>query len=534
LPPDSPELAESYAMLPSANGKAHGLLPGQKVNGQANHSLAKSVLSSPMEVTEQLTGEDPQPMVHIPLPGWVWNLERRKQWQTALHEWRQIENIVILVELPPASEPEAVLLAQNLPNLIWLSDTGVVHAGPTREHLQTLRDARCNLVGSVVNHAPKAAFKDRFSRWTGCLALCLIAFSALNGRAATAEEVLAQALGRLTNTAAPPGPAVAPVATPAAETTRIETNLAFSAFRSDRRAGWQQRFTLGPGDVLNFALFGQPEFNRAEVPVGPDGRVSYLQAQDLMAAGLTIDELRARMDQELGKFYRSPHTIITPFAYNSKKYFVLGKVVNAGAFSLDHPVSVVEAVARAHGLQTGVLDNQNSVDLVDLQKSFLMRGGKRITVDLEKLFQHGDLSQNVALEPNDYLYFAPGALREVYVLGEVRNPGPLVQTDTTTVVGAIASRGGFTDRAYKSKVLVVRGSLNAPQTFVVDTLATVDARALDFKLQPKDIVYVSWRPFIKVEELLDLAATAFIQSTVAAWAGQNIGPFIASPILPSL
>src|ERR1051325_4746403 len=313
-----------------------------------------------------------------------------------------------------------------------------------------------------------------------------------------------------------------------------QTNFSLSASAARPRAAWQQHLTLGPGDLLNFSNFDQPDLTRPDLLIGPDGRVSYLQAQDVMAAGLTIDELRAKMDEELGKFYRSPHTIITPFAYNSKKYFVLGKVVNAGAFSLDHPVSVVEAVARAHGLQTGILDNQNSIDLVDLQKSFLMRGGKRITVDLEKLFQHGDLSQNVALEPNDYLYFAPGMLREVYVLGEVRSPGPVVQTDTTTVVGAIASRGGFTDRAYKSKVLVVRGSLNAPQTYVVDTLATVDARALDFRLQPKDIVYVSWRPFIKAEELLDLAATAFIQSAVAAWAGQNIGPIITRPILPSL
>jgi len=324
--------------------------------------------------------------------------------------------------------------------------------------------------------------------------------------------------------AAPNAPAAAP----------IVTNLAFSAYRSDRRAAWQQRFTLGPGDVLNFALYGQPEFNRAEVPIGPDGRVSYLQAQDVVAAGLTIDELRTKMDQELGKFYRTPHTIITPFLYNSKKYFVLGKVSAGGVFPLDHPVSVVEAVARAHGLQTGILDNQNSIDLVDLQKSFLMRGGKRIPVDLEKLFQHGDLSQNVALEPDDYLYFAPGILKEIYVLGEIRNPGAVIYTENSTVVGAIAARGGFTDRAYKSKVLVVRGSLNAPQTYVVDVLATVDARALDFRLQPKDIVYISWRPFIKAEELLDLAATAFIQSAIAAWAGQNIGPFIRTPFLPSL
>jgi protein involved in polysaccharide export with SLBB domain len=268
--------------------------------------------------------------------------------------------------------------------------------------------------------------------------------------------------------------------------------------------------------------------------VGPDGRVSYLQAQDMQAAGLTIDELRERFDQELSKYYRAPRVIITPYAYNSKKYFVLGKVANKGVFVLDKPTSIVEAVARSHGFETGTIDNQNSVDLVDLQRSFVMRQGKRLPVNLERLFQEGDLSQNIALEPNDYLYFASGNLKEIYVLGEINIPGPMPWTENTTVISAITSRGGFNQRAYKSKVLVLRGSLNKPQTFIVDTWATLDARATDFRLQPKDIVFVGHRPFIRVEELLDLAATAFIQSSVASWTGQNIGPIFTKPILPSL
>ena len=32
---------------------------------------------------------------------------------------------------------------------------------------------------------------------------------------------------------------------------------------------WQQRLTLGPGDVLSFHLFGSPELTREEVPIGP-------------------------------------------------------------------------------------------------------------------------------------------------------------------------------------------------------------------------------------------------------------------------
>ncbi len=493
----------------AGNPEARPEVPnGHAVDDSNTTALTTSVLNTPAQVTEQLTGENPQPFVHIPLPGWVWNLERRKQWQAAIKQWRTIENVVIFVELPPAANPESVLLAENLPNLLWLSEAGSSKAADTREQLETLRNARCHLVGSVLNREQAPVLKKRFSRWLGCWALLL----SLGLSAAQAQE---------TNLS-PTGEAAA------------RTNLSLSALNPGQRAEWQKRLTLGPGDLLNFSFFGQPELARTEVPIGPDGRVSYLQAQDVVATGLTVDELRSKFDQELSKFYRSPRTIITPFAYNSKKYYVLGKVVNKGVFPLDRPVTVVEAVARARGFENGIIDNQNSVDLVDLQKSFIMRQNQRLAINLEKLFQEGDLSQNVALEPDDYLYFAAGNLKEVYVLGEVKIPGPLSHTASTTVISAISARGGFTDKAYKTHVVVIRGSLSKPRTYVVNTWATLDARAVDFKLEPKDIIYVSRRPFIKAEELLDLAATAFIQSAVSAWAGKNIGPIITSPFIPNL
>ena len=112
-------------------------------------------------------------MVHIPLPGWVWNLERRKQWREALTQWRSIENLVIFVELPPADVAEAVLLGSNLPNLLWLAESGTAHAGETRTQLETLRHARCNLVGAVLNRERGTSMKSYFPRWVGCVAVVI-------------------------------------------------------------------------------------------------------------------------------------------------------------------------------------------------------------------------------------------------------------------------------------------------------------------------------------------------------------------------
>jgi len=287
------------------------------------------------------------------------------------------------------------------------------------------------------------------------------------------------------------------------------------------RAAWQQHLTLGPGDVLNLSLYGAPELARAEVSIGPDGRISYLEAQDVRADGLTIDELRAALDKELANYRRAPRTMITPVAFRSKRYYILGKIMTKGVYTLDRPMTILEAIARAHGLENGLVD-RNVVDLADFQKSFLARGGKRYPLNFEKLFQAGDLSQNIPIEPGDYIYFPSTDVKEVYVVGEVRLPGAVTYNPDITIMAALTERGGYTDRAYKSKIVVVRGSLNNPEIFAVNTHAILDGKEPDFKLQPRDIIYVNSRPFIKVEELADLAATAFIQSLITEWTGVSV------------
>jgi hypothetical protein len=91
--------------------------------------------------------------VEVSLPDWVWNLDHRRQWQAALDRWKTVENVVILVELPAASLPESMLLAENVPQLIWLASCDQARASEIRLHLETLKQARCQMVGAVLNNA---------------------------------------------------------------------------------------------------------------------------------------------------------------------------------------------------------------------------------------------------------------------------------------------------------------------------------------------------------------------------------------------
>jgi len=476
--------------------------------------LDSRVLAAPEEITSHLTGPEQQAVLRLPLPGWVWNLQRRNQWRAAMQHWSRLGNVVILVDLPAAPVPEALLLAESLPNIVWVSDGLTSDAAATRRQVHSMRQARCHMAGVMMNHAPASRLQDRFARWVACC-LCL---SAMAGHGLTLnageQQAPAPAAEAQTN-ASPPKPA------PATEQAKPENAGVFSGLALSKRASWQEQLTLGPGDLLNFSLFGVPESTRVEIPIAPDGSVSFLEAQNVPATGLTIDQLRSRFDEELGKYRRAPRTMIWPSAFRSKKYFVLGRVAQRGAFVLDRPMTIIEAVAHAQGLETAQVEH-NTMELADFSRSFLVRRGQRVPVDFEKLFQQGDLSQNVPLEPDDYLFFPAGPMREIYVLGEVRTPGVVAFRPGLAAVGAIAARGGFTERAWRQKILVVRGSLSKPEAFPVNTAAIVTAREPDFKLQPRDIIYVSARPWIKAEEVLDATASAFIEAVVITWTGKAL------------
>jgi capsular polysaccharide biosynthesis protein len=149
----------------STNGSFTNVSPNELDTARGGSTVTANVLISPGDVAHRLIGANPQVVVHISLPDWSWNMERRKQLETALDHWRAIDNVVILVNLPPASEPQTTLLAEEMTNLVWLADSGRADAAATRIQVETLRHGRCRFVGAILNHAPSHPLKSLFPRW---------------------------------------------------------------------------------------------------------------------------------------------------------------------------------------------------------------------------------------------------------------------------------------------------------------------------------------------------------------------------------
>jgi protein involved in polysaccharide export with SLBB domain len=241
------------------------------------------------------------------------------------------------------------------------------------------------------------------------------------------------------------------------------------------------------------------------------------------------------LEQELGKFISAVSVSITLQTVASKQVWVLGRLNRPGIYPIAGPITLLESLALAGGTARSVSD-VTTEELADLRHSFVVRQGNFLPVDFHRLIHNGDMSQNIYLQADDFIYVPSSLSREVYVMGAVNAPRAMPYTDRMTLVSAMANVGGpmkydflaredagpFTKDAYLSHVAIVRGSLATPQIAVVDYNDIVKGRAADVRLEPGDIVYVPNSPYTTLKRYLNMIVNTFV-STVAANEGIRAG-----------
>jgi polysaccharide export outer membrane protein len=81
--------------------------------------------------------------------------------------------------------------------------------------------------------------------------------------------------------------------------------------------------------------------------------------------------------------------------------------------------------------------------------------------------------------------------RAVYILGEVRYPGPVLYDHGITLVEALSRVGGMLRFSDWTNICVVRASFDEPKVYKVNWYRVLDGDpAQDMLLEPEDIVYV--------------------------------------------
>jgi polysaccharide export outer membrane protein len=152
-------------------------------------------------------------------------------------------------------------------------------------------------------------------------------------------------------------------------------------------------FTIGVEDVLKIYTYGHDDLTLS-VTVRPDGRITIPLVQDVMAAGLTPEQLAVRLNEELGKFIRAPTVTVAVEAINSYRVYFLGEIGQQGEIQFQRPVTLLQAISAAGGLSEY---SKKEVTIIRVQGG----AATKFSVDLKPLLSGKTLEGNVRLAPDD-------------------------------------------------------------------------------------------------------------------------------------
>jgi polysaccharide export outer membrane protein len=108
-------------------------------------------------------------------------------------------------------------------------------------------------------------------------------------------------------------------------------------------------YVIGASDRLRIDVWQNDRLSLADVPVRPDGKITLPLLDDVQAAGLTTDELKTLLTQELSEYIQNPTVTVVLLAAYSKRAFVLGEVKNPGPIPLSAETRVLDAITAAGG-----------------------------------------------------------------------------------------------------------------------------------------------------------------------------------------
>src|SRR6202035_2207532 len=144
------------------------------------------------------------------------------------------------------------------------------------------------------------------------------------------------------------------------------------------------------------------------------------------------------------------------------------------------------ASAAENGSPSNPANGQEASDLVPPPVA------NTITVNLSRIFETGDTSGNLVLQPGDVVTVPHAGI--VYALGAVTRPGGFVVSNDRgqlTTLKLLALAGGLERTAKSDRAVIVRHDSNGQQHEVeVDLKKVMKFEAEDIRLQPSDILYI--------------------------------------------
>lgn len=180
----------------------------------------------------------------------------------------------------------------------------------------------------------------------------------------------------------------------------IVTFLGNQAIAEEKKSTWSAKesknaYQIGSGDILEIITWKEPDFSREEVLVRTDGKISFPLMDDIQAVGLSPLELKRNIEKGLKDYVSSPFVTVHIRDPQSKKFYILGEVVNTGEYPLVKRLTILQAFAIAGGF----------TEWASKKEIILLRNEdgqeKTYRINYKNIAKGNDIKQNLTLKADD-------------------------------------------------------------------------------------------------------------------------------------
>ena len=157
-------------------------------------------------------------------------------------------------------------------------------------------------------------------------------------------------------------------------------------------------YTLDYGDVLSISVWGFDDLQAKDLPISPDGRISFPLAGEIDVQNLTTTQLIAKLTTSLSQYVKNPIVTVNLMKVRTTRVYVLGEVPKPGMFELTKDHTLLDAIGMS-----------GYTAYAAKRKVSIVRRGERgsaLTVNLQALLEKGDFSQNITLNEGDVVYLS--------------------------------------------------------------------------------------------------------------------------------
>lgn len=163
-----------------------------------------------------------------------------------------------------------------------------------------------------------------------------------------------------------------------------------------------KEYRLRQGDELNIQVVQQAELgtrngNDIVYTVRPDGYVSFPMVGTVKADGLTVDEFTAELQQGLSRYIINPDITVNVSKLGGVRVYVFGEINKPGAYTLTKSSTVIDAIGAAGSFNWDTAKKKIYLIHQDNPE-------KPILINLNRILQTGDMSENYIMREGDILY----------------------------------------------------------------------------------------------------------------------------------